>query len=164
MFNWLFKKFQLEPPKLTRDDVEQSRKAPGYSSESKAPVQKIDLEFPKCVYDLAAEELLKRIKNNQVKIPQSFIVIGKSKPPKHRLKTILVPCCDYELMKSIRIAMAQGQEYLLLPPEQNLEMYEETFPGETNVDRIQFDNAWALHDCYGLSKQEVLELTGCYLK
>ncbi len=155
MFNWLFNKLQLEPPKLTRDDVEQSRKA---------PVQKIDLEFPKGIYDATAENMLRDQldkANLQWTLNQFRYHI---KPPKPKMKTIPVPYCDYELMKSIRIAMSQGHEYLLLPPEQNLEMYEETFKGNVNVDRIQFDNARALHDCYGLSKQEVLELTGCYLK
>jgi len=83
------------------------------------------------------------------------------------MKKYIVPQCDYEFMKMIRIRTAQGEIVTTFPPE----YFEERFsdiPSDKirciNSDEIQYGNAKILRDYYGLNEQDILELTGCYLQ
>lgn len=68
-----------------------------------------------------------------------------------QLKT--VPYGDYLIVLQIRLMMAQGTNIAVLPLPTN----------EPKNSEFHYDNARMLHTYYGLSTQQILELTGFYI-
>jgi hypothetical protein len=189
MFNWIFKKFQLEPPKPDRDDVENARflkkemidqaagkvlqemikknqvKIPkpiplaeffkNWQKEIEPPTLDIDLKFPKGVYDANAVVGIQVNAKDQLKVPM-----------------IPVPIHDYHLLRIIRINMAKGKQTVIDSPDILLTDLDEDEcqcedclnKDETLVNHLHHINAKVLYDCYGLSKDEIFQLTGCIIK
>jgi len=161
MFN-IFKWLQLEPPKLTRKEVEDSRTAPDKDAYDavQSGIKKGCMIAAENILreglDKANQALFDMVEKNQIKIPVKF-PSGVYKPPKFQTIKAEIPEFDYKMMKQIRINMASGIHTHHMPID---------FSGydDSKTDEVQYKNAEILNEFYGLSKDEIFELTGCYLK
>ena len=107
--------------------------------------------------------VLGKHKHDLTKVIKQHVQQNRSISPK-QLKTFVVPYYDYDLLISIRVAMARGSNFVVVNPDDLADsivpLDEDESKVEQMANQLHCMNAEVLHKYYGMSAEQVFMLTG----
>ncbi len=164
MFDWLFKKLQLDPPKSDRKQTEKKRVA---LLSDTLKITLSDKDAQAIFDDMSKHNFMVKGIGKLTIIPEKDIdeITIPWKFPSGIFETLpgpveptrTVPLCDYQIIKIIRQGWALGEGTIQIP-------IEESGYSDKDVNKAHYNNAQTLHKYYGMSKDEIFQLTGCLIE
>lgn len=145
MFDFL-KKYKIRI--LKRVDIEKMRQAPSPPNDEQSRKAAENL-----LLDLGFQKIEPKGKSLKQVIEEWQEQVRSDKP---QIPVVPVPIYDYELLKRIRKAWAVGEWTFC-------DSIEQSYKEEKAINHIHHQNAAILNKHYGISEEEIFQLTGCVI-